>query len=369
MPITMSITVARRTGRPRRRHRSAATRSVVTVADPNHRITLARRPDGAVRPDDFAADAVPVPEPADGEAVIRVDHLSIDPTIRTWVSDARSYFPPVEIGEVVRCSGVGHVVATRCDGFEVGDHVYSLPGWQEYAIVRDDPFSTRLEPDADPRAMLSVFGGNGVAAYVGILDIGAARAGETVLVSAAAGATGSIAGQIARLSGCRVVGIAGGEDKCAWLVDDAGFDAAVDHRAADFAAALKAATPDRVDVYFDNVGGRVLDAALHRLAMGGRVVLCGAISVYNDDHRPPGPSNYLDLITFRGRMEGFNAFDHWDRLDEVVDKLGGWMASGDLVRWEHVVNGLDRAPEALQMLFEGRNLGKVIVAVDGSAED
>jgi NADPH-dependent curcumin reductase CurA len=188
-----------------------------------------------------------------------------------------------------------------------------------------------------------------------------------VLVSGAAGATGSLAGQIARLSGCRTVGIAGGPEKCAWLTGEAGFDAAVDHRADDFVDALKAATPDRVDVYFDNVGGRVLDAALHRLAMGGRVVLCGAISVYNDDHRPPGPANYLDLITFRARMEGFNAFDHWDRLDEVVDRLGAWMASGELVRREHVVEGLDRAPEALRMLFEGANLGKLIVAVEGAS--
>jgi hypothetical protein len=337
---------------------------VVIVAELNHRITLARRPRGEVRDDDFAADDVPLPDLADGEALIRVDHLSIDPTIRTWVSDARSYFPPVAIGEVVRSSGVGRIVASRCDGFAEGDLVYSLPGWQEYAVVRDDAFSTRLAPDTDPLAMLSVFGGNGVAAYVGILDVGAVQAGETVLVSAAAGATGSIAGQIARLSGCRVVGIAGGPEKCAWLVDEAGFDAAVDHRTDDFVADLKAATPDRVDVYFDNVGGPVLDAALHRLAMGGRVVLCGAVSVYNEDHRPPGPANYLDLITFRGRMEGFNAFDHWDRLDEVVDRLGAWMASGELVRREHIVPGLDRAPEALRMLFEGANLGKLIVAVD-----
>ena len=342
---------------------------MVPVAPVNHRITLARRPSGAVRDDDFAADAVAVPTLADGEALMRTTHLSIDPTIRTWVSDARSYFPPVDIGEVVRCSGVGRIVQSRCDGFTEGDRVYSLPGWQEYAVVRDDAFSTRLAPDADPAAMLSVFGGNGVAAYVGILDIGAARAGETVLVSAAAGATGSLAGQIARLSGCRVVGIAGGEEKCAWLVDEAGFDAAVDHRRDDFVAALKAATPDRVDVYFDNVGGPILDAALHRLAMGGRVVLCGAISVYNDEHRPPGPSNYLDLITFRGRMEGFNAFDHWDRLDEVVDKMSTWMAEDDLVRREHVVEGLDRAPEALRMLFEGANLGKLIVTVDDPPAD
>ena len=333
----------------------------------NRRITLARRPEGLPEPGDFAADAVPLPDLEDGEALIRVEYLSIDPTIRTWISDARSYFPPVEIGEVVRGSGIGRVVASRCDAFAEGDWIYTLTGWQDHAVVRDDVFSTRVEPGADPLAMLSVFGGNGVAAYVGVLDIGAARPGETVLVSGAAGATGSLAGQIARLSGCRVVGIAGGPDKCAWLTDEAGFDAAVDHRADDFTAALKAATPDRVDVYFDNVGGPVLDAALHRLAMHGRVVLCGAIAVYNDEHRPPGPSNYLDLITYRGRMEGFNAFDHWDRLPEVVDKLGAWMASGELIRREHVVDGLDRAPDALRMLFEGANLGKLLVRVDPAA--
>jgi NADPH-dependent curcumin reductase CurA len=313
--------------------------------------------------DDFAADEVALPDLEDGEALIRTAYLSIDPTIRTWISEARSYFPPVEIGEVVRGSGIGQVVATRCDAFAEGDWVYTLTGWQEYAVVRDDAFSTRVEPGMDPLALLGAYGGNGVAAYVGVLDIGAAQPGETVLVSGAAGATGSLAGQIARLSGCRTVGIAGGPEKCAWLTDEAGFDAAVDHRADDFADALKAATPDRVDVYFDNVGGRVLDAALHRLAMGGRVVLCGAISVYNEGHRPPGPSNYLDLITFRARMEGFNAFDHWDRLPEVIEVLGAWTASGDLVRREHLVDGLDRAPEALRMLFEGANLGKLIVRV------
>ena len=344
-------------------------RNVSAMTELNHRVTLARRPDGAVADADFATDQVPLPDLAEGEALMRTTHLSIDPTIRTWVSEARSYFPPVEIGEVVRCSGVGQIVASRCDAFADGDWVYSLPGWQEYAVVRDDPFSTRLEPDADPLAMLSVFGGNGVAAYVGILDIGAAQAGETVVVSAAAGATGSLAAQIALLSGCRVVGIAGGPEKCTWLLDEAGLDAAVDHRADDFAGDLKAATPDRVDVYFDNVGGSMLDTVLHRLAMGGRVVLCGAISVYNEDHRPPGPSNYLDLITFRARMEGFNAFDHWDRLDEVVDRLGSWMANGELIRREHIVEGLDRAPEALRMLFEGANLGKLIVAVDEPGGD
>jgi NADPH-dependent curcumin reductase CurA len=241
--------------------------------------------------------------------------------------------------------------------------VYSLPGWQDYAIVRDDAFTTKLPPETDLIPVLSIFGATGMAAYFGLLDIGRPQAGETVVVSGAAGATGSIAGQIAKLEGCRVVGIAGSEEKCAWVVDELGFDACVNHRDPDFAARLREATPERIHVYFDNVGGRILDVVLHRLAMRARVVLCGAISVYNDEHKPPGPANYLDLITVRGRMEGFNAFDYWDRLDEALGKLGAWVADGSIKRREHILDGLERAPDALRMLFTGENVGKLIVAV------
>ena len=329
----------------------------------NHRITLARRPEGLPVEEDFAADVADAPELAEGEALMRVSHLSIDPTVRTWISDARSYFPPVEIGEVVRCSGVGEIVATRCDAYEVGDVVTSLPGWQEYAVVHDDIFTTKVPSTIEPVDVLGAVGQNGMAAYLGLLDVGRPTEGETVVVSGAAGATGSVAGQLAKIKGCRVVGITGSDDKCAWLTDELGFDAAINHRVDGFGDALRAATPDKVDIYFDNVGGWILDAVLHRLAMHGRVVLCGAISVYNDEAKPPGPSNYLDLITVRGRMEGFNTFDSWDRFDEITAELARWAAEGRINTRTTIVEGLQRAPEALRMLFEGGNTGKLLVQV------
>lgn len=339
------------------------------VAETNHRITLARRPDGLVEPSDFDADDRPLPDLAEGEALMRTVYLSIDPTVRTWISEAQSYFPPVEIGEVVRCSGTGEVVASRCHAYETGDLVYSLPGWQEYAVVRDDAFTTRLPRGTPLLPVLSVFGANGVAAYFGITDIGRPEPGQTVVVSGAAGATGSLAGQIARILGCRVVGITGSEEKCRWVTDELGFDACINHREPGFADALRAATPDRVDVYFDNVGGWILDAVLDRLAMRARVVLCGAISVYNEPTKPPGPSNYLNLITMRARMEGFNAFDYWDRFSNAVMQLAEWVEEGRLHHREHVVAGLDRAPEALNMLFTGDNVGKLLVKVADEPAD
>jgi NADPH-dependent curcumin reductase CurA len=331
--------------------------------DRNRRLTLARRPRGLPSDEDFSADVVAVPELAEGEALMRTTHLSIDPTVRTWISGARSYFPPVEVGEVVRCPGGGEIVATRCDAYEVGNVVTSLPGWQEYSVVRDDVFTTRAPDGVDVVSLLGVIGQNGMAAHIGLLDVGRPQPGQTVVVSAAAGATGSVAAQIAKLKGCRVVGIAGSDDKCAWLTGELGLDAAINHRADGFTDALRAATPDRVDVYFDNVGGWILDAVLRRLAMHARVVLCGAISVYNDDRRPPGPANYLELITQRARMEGFNTFDHWGRFDEITSELAGWVTGGRITSRETVVDGLDRAPEALRMLFEGGNTGKLLVRV------
>ena len=331
--------------------------------DRNRRVTLARRPEGLPTPADFSTDEVDLPDLANGEALMRVRYLSIDPTVRTWISGARSYFPPVEIGEVVRSSGAGEIMASRCDAYEVGQLVTSLPGWQEYAIVRDDAFTTKVPDGIEATAVLGAIGQNGMAAYVGLVDVGRPQPGETVVVSAAAGATGSVAGQIAKILGCRTVGITGSAEKCAWLVDELGFDAAIDHTADGFADALRAATPKKVDIYFDNVGGWMLDAVLHRLAMHGRVVLCGAISVYNETRKPPGPSNYLDLITARGRMEGYNTFDHWDRFDEITAQLADWVADGRLVARETVVDGLDQAPHALRMLFEGANTGKLLVRI------
>jgi NADPH-dependent curcumin reductase CurA len=331
--------------------------------DTNRQIRLKRRPEGLVTPDDFDVVDGPVPELAEGEALMRTVYLGIDPTVRSWLNSGEGYLPAVEIGEVVRCSGIGEVVATRCDAYEVGDIAYSLPGWQQYGIVRDDLFTTKLPAGTDLRPMLSVYGANGATAYFGLLEIGRPESGETVVVSGAAGATGSLVGQIARIKGCRVVGIAGTDEKCAWVVDELGFDACINHRTDDVAARLKETCPDRIDVYFDNVGGPLLDAVLGRLNQRGRVVLCGAIAVYNEQGKPPGPSNYLNLISRRGRMEGFIALDYVERFGESALQLAQWVEEGKLHYREHVFEGLDAAPDALNALFRGDNIGKVIVQV------
>lgn len=331
------------------------------IADSNPQVVLRQRPEGLLTWNDVELVESPVPEPADGEALMETLYLGMDATVRTWLNRGEGYLPAVEIGEVVRCSGIGRVIASRCEGFAVGDVAYGLPGWQRYAVVRDDLFTTRLPPGTDLPSMISIYGATGATALFGLTEIGRPQPGETVVVSAAAGATGSIAGQVARILGCRVVGIAGGPEKCRFVVEELGFDACIDHRAGDLAAALKEHCPKRVDVYFDNVGGPILDAVLGALAMHGRVVLCGAISIYNDRGRPPGPSNYVNLIARRGRMEGFIALDWVDRYPEAAARLGEWVADGSLRHYEHWYDGLESSVDALNALFTGANIGKVIV--------
>src|SRR5690606_3460976 len=267
--------------------------------------------------------------------------------VRTWLSAAEGYLPAVELGEAVRASGIGRVVATRSERFPLGNYAYGLPGWQHYGVVRDDPLATPLGEEVDAPALLAVHGATGLTAYVGIVDIGQAAEGETVVVSAAAGATGSLAAQIAKIRGCRVVGICGSDEKVRWLVDDLGLDGAINHRSEDVHARLRELCPDRVDVYFDNVGGPILDAVLDRLALHARVVLCGAIAIYNEKGRPPGPSNYFQLINRRARMEGFLSLDHWDRFGEVAAQLSSWIADGRLQYRTQVYEGLDWAVDAL----------------------
>ncbi|MGH9274899.1 MAG: NADP-dependent oxidoreductase, partial [Acidimicrobiales bacterium] len=274
------------------------------------------------------------------------------------------YIPPVEIGEVVRCSGVGRVLASRSPRFAEGDLVSTLTGWQEYAVVGDDPMlTTPLAEGTDPLAALGVFGSSGMSAYVGMLEVGKIKEGETVVVSAAAGATGSLAAQIAKLHGCRVIGIAGTDEKCAWLVDELGIDGAINHRTDDIPARLRELCPKRVDVFFDNTGGPILDAVLGRLADRARVVLCGAISSYNDHHKPPGPPNYLNLISRRARMEGFISWDSWGRWAEITGILGGWIAERKLKHRSQVFEGLESAPHALNAMFTGDNIGKIVIRV------
>jgi NADPH-dependent curcumin reductase CurA len=328
----------------------------------NQGVVLRRRPEGLVTEDDVELVDLPVPEPGPGELVMQTEWLGIDATVRTWLNRGEGYLPPVEIGEVVRCSGIGRVVASGSERFPVGTLAYGLPGWQRYALVPDtEGITTPLPDTADPPVMMAVLGSTGLTAYVGILEIGAAQPGETVVVSAAAGATGSLAAQVAKIQGCRVIGIAGSDEKCRWLVDELGLDGAINHRTDDLAGKLKELCPKRIDVYFDNVGGPILDACLGGLAMKGRVVLCGAISVYNSVGRPPGPSNYLNLIQRRGRMEGFLSLDYWDRFPEVAEILGGWVAEGRLKFRTHEFHGLESSVEALNAMFTGANIGKVVI--------
>jgi NADPH-dependent curcumin reductase CurA len=330
----------------------------------NRRILLARRPEGLVGEDDFTHDEVDVGEPADGELLVRTEWLGMDATVRTWLSRAEGYIPPVEIGEVVRGSGIGRVMQSRSGKVAEGDLVATLTGWQEYAVVGDDPMlTTPLGADADPLAALGVFGSNGLTAYVGLMDIGRPKEGETVVVSAAAGGTGSIASQIAKILGCRVIGIAGTDEKCEWLVDGLGLDGVINHRRDDIPARLKELCPKGVDVFFDNTGGPILDAVLGRLAMRGRVVLCGSISSYNEAHKPPGPANYLNLIARRGRMEGFISWDSWGRWGEITAQLAQWIDEGRLQHRSHIYEGLDSAPHALNAMFTGENIGKIVVRV------
>lgn len=328
------------------------------MSDTNHRITLAQRPVGEVGPECFATDDVSVEAPGPGQALVAVEWLSIDPTIRGWMSQD-TYLPAIAVGEPIRSGGIGTVIESNSDALPVGASVFGMTGWQQYALM--DAGSTVLPDGVAPEAALSVFGVTGLTAYFGLLDIGRPVEGETVLVSGAAGATGSIVGQIAKIKGCRVVGIAGTDEKCAMLTDEFGFEAAINYRTDDVTAAIGAACPNGVDVFFDNVGGDILEAALDHLAMRGRVVLCGAISQYNDTEPRPGPPNLMNLVINRGRMEGFIIMDYMDRALEAMLELGTWVAEGKLVYKTDIVEGLDNAPAALNRLFTGANLGKVMV--------
>jgi NADPH-dependent curcumin reductase len=332
----------------------------------SRRLVLASRPTGMVDASVVRVEQAPVPTIGPGEALVRVEWLSIDPTIRTWMDDAPGYLPPIELGAVVRSGGIGRVVSSQNEAFPEGSTVFGMLGWQDHAIVGGEGAMAQVVPDGiEPTSALSVFGVTGMTAYFGLLDIGRPQEGDTVVVSGAAGATGSVVGQIAKLKGAgRVVGIAGTPEKCAWIVDDLGFDAAIDYRSDDVDQRLRELCPDGIDVYFDNVGGQILDTCLGQLALRARVVLCGAISKYNDRSADRGLVNYTSLITRRARMEGFLVLDYTDRFPDAQVEMFGWVLDGRVKHAEHVVDGLENAPEALNLLFTGGNSGKVIVRVD-----
>jgi NADPH-dependent curcumin reductase CurA len=335
------------------------------MAASNRRIVLAERPTHTVNEDTVRVEPGEVPEPGAGEALVHNRFLSIDPTIRTWMNDAPGYLPPIAIGEVVRSAGIGEIVSSNSERYTVGDLVFGLAGWQDYTLADEAEHSMQvLPPGIDPTAALSVFGTTGMTAYFGLLDVGRLREDDTVVVSGAAGATGSTVGQIARVKGAgRVVGIAGSEAKCAWLVNELGFDGAVNYKTDNVSARLRDLCPNGIDLYFDNVGGELLDICLARLALRGRIVLCGAISSYNDPN-PPGLRNYANLIVRRGRMEGFIILDYLDRFPPAQAEMAGWVAEGKVKFATHIVDGLENAPSALNLLFTGGNTGKVIVRVE-----
>ena len=329
----------------------------------NRQFKLATRPVGMVKRSDFEFTQGQVPEPGDGELVVRNLFISLDPAMRGWMNEGKSYIPPVGIGEVMRAGAVAKVVASKNPGFAVGDHVVGIFGVQDYALSNGKGV-TRVDPKLVPLPVyLGTLGMPGMTAYFGLLDVCQAKAGETVVISGAAGAVGTVVGQIAKIKGCRVVGIAGGADKCEWLVKELGFDAAIDYKHEDVKAGFKKHCPKGIDVYFDNVGGEILDLVLAQLAMRARIAICGAISQYNNTTPVRGPSNYMMLLVARARMQGFVVFDYADRYAEAAREMAGWMAAGKLKSREDVVEGLETFPDTLLKLFKGENTGKLVLKI------
>jgi len=319
---------------------------------------LAARPVGLPKPSDWQFVEEPAPEPADGQFLVQLAYLSLDPAMRGWMNDVRSYVPPVGIGEVMRAGGIGRVAKSRNSDYDIGDLVFGQFGIQQYALSDGRGVHLVDTTLAPAPVHLGTLGLTGLTAYFGLLDIGRPEPGQTVVVSGAAGAVGSVVGQIARIKGCRVVGIAGGPEKCEWLTGELGFDAAIDYKRDDLRQQLREEIPDGVDVYFDNVGGDILDEVLRRLARGARVVICGAISQYNAEQPPRGPANYMQLLVMRASMAGFLVFDFAERYPEAVAQLAGWLNAGVLHSREDVIRGgIGQFPEVFLMLFRGENTG------------
>jgi NADPH-dependent curcumin reductase CurA len=334
----------------------------------NRQVRLAARPVGLPTRADWNITTEPVAEPDTGGIVVKTLALSLDPAMRGWMNEGKSYIAPVEIGAVMRAGGIGVVVASKAAAFAEGDLVSAGLGVQQYCSIpaaelkRSGVFriDTRL---GTPNQWLNVLGMPGMTGYFGLMDVGQPQPGETVVVSGAAGAVGQTVGQLAKIKGCRVVGIAGGAAKCAWVVKELGFDACIDYKAGNVRDELKAACPKGVDVYFDNVGGEILDIVLGRLARKARIVICGAISQYNNTAPVQGPKNYLSLLVNRARMEGIVVFDYTERFPLAVAELAGYLKDGRMKSQEDVVEGLDTFPETLLKLFNGENFGKLVLQV------
>lgn len=328
----------------------------------NRQWRLAARPSGLPKESDFSWHEEPVAEPGDGELLVRNLYLSLDPANRGWMTGRKTYIDPVGIGDVMFGSTIAVVESSRHQDFQPGEIVSGFLGWQDYALASPRAL-VKLPPELPVplEDYFAVFGHVGMTAYFGLLDVGRPAEGETLVVSAAAGAVGSLVGQLGKLHGCRVVGIAGSDEKCSWLTAELGFDAAVNYRREPVAEALAASCPEGIDVYFDNVGGEILEAALSGINDRARIVVCGMISQYNAIEPPPGPRNLGNLLIHRARMEGFIVLDYFLRASEAIDALGAWVSEGRLRYRVHVVEGLEEAPAALNYLFDGRNKGKLVI--------
>lgn len=325
-------------------------------------LILAQRPVGLPDALTWAVVERKVPDLAEGDVLVEVTHVSLDPAMRGWLNDVRSYIPPVGLNEVMRSFSAGRVVESRHADFSAGDTVVGLLGVTRHVVVNGSDLTPAPASVAAPPTWLGALGMPGMTAWFGLFDVAHAVAGDTVLVSGAAGAVGSMVGQLAKAQGCRVIGVAGGPEKTRWLTEELGFDAAVDYRQGNLGKAVRAAAPDGVDVFFDNVGGDVLDAALRSLRRGGRIAICGAISTYNETSLPPGPKHYMSLLINRASMAGFVVFDYEDRYPEAVADISRRIGDGSLVAREHVIKGgLEDFGSALLMLFSGENHGKLVL--------
>ena len=329
----------------------------------NRTVRFIARPVGEPKRSDFAFADEPIAALEEGQMLLKVHYLSLDPAMRGWMNEGKSYIAPVGLGDVMRSGGIGEVVESKHSTFAVGDFVSGMTNVQTWCVTDGKGF-TKVDPKLAPlTAYLNVLGMPGMTAYWGLMDVGQPKAGETVVVSGAAGAVGATVGQIAKVKGCRVVGIAGGQDKCDYVVNTLGFDACVDYKTGDTRKALRAACPNGVDIYFDNVGGEILDVVLTQINLKARIVICGAISQYNNTTPIKGPSNYLSLLVNRARMEGIVVFDYAHKYKEAAIEMGGYLASGKMVSKEHVVEGIDTFPETLMKLFKGENFVKLVLKV------
>lgn len=325
-------------------------------------IHLLKRPDIHITPDLFETVVLETPQLENGQILLRQTHMSLDPAMKGWMTaDTKSYIPPVELGEVMRSSGLAEVVESRNERFEVGARVVGMIGWTEYAVSNGSGLQL-LPPGVPAEAVLCVLSLPGLTAYQGFMEMSSPKAGETLVVSGAAGSVGSMVGQIAKAEGLRVVGTAGSDEKCRWLEDELGFDKAINYKSADLTKTLKEATPDGVDIYFENTGGPIQHATFNRMNAHGRIIVCGMISDYNTDQPSAGP-NWMNIIRRRLTIQGFAMPDHWDKVPEMSQKIAAYLSAGKIKYRAHKLHGLESAIEGINLLFTGGNTGKLMVVL------